>query len=109
MTSGTAWDLSDPSKPWALFDPDAIRIIPIDVSALIDSMGTTYASHSVSVAPPLACLDQGTHSAGVIPVKMALDVGSSFTSGMKYPFTIRVVGSDGQQDDRTLWLKVKDR
>ena len=109
MTTGLAWDLSDPLKPVALFDPDAIRTIPIDVGTLLTSMGTTYASHTVITADPLECISQGTHSAGVIPVQMKLASAAQFTMGQKYPFTIRVVGADGQQDDRTLWLKLKDR
>ena len=109
MTTGIAWDVSDPLKPWALFDPDAIRIIPIEVAALLESMGTTYASHTVIAASPLECLSAGTHSAGVIPVKVAMLSGATYTAGVKYPFTIRVVGADGQKDDRTLWLKIKQR
>ncbi len=109
MTTGPAWDLSNPLKPFALFDPDAVRVIPFDVSALLTSMGTTYQSHDVFAADPLECKNKGTHAAGVIPITMAVKAGANYTSGTKYPFTVRIVGADGQQDERTLWLKLQQR
>ena len=73
-------------------------------------LGTTYASHDVLTDAPLECADEGTHSAGTILVRMKLAAAPIFTEGVKYPFTIRVFGSDGlTQDDRTLWLRVKSR
>jgi len=110
MTTGPAWDLSNKEKPVALFDPSAIRVIPYDPSALLVSMGTDYASHLVTAAEPLECLNQGTPTPeGIIPIRMAVKAGAAFSQGKKYPFTIRIVGADGQQDERTLWLKLKDR
>lgn len=108
MTTGPVWDTSDPKKPFAEFDPDAIRVIPFSVVDLLASMGTTYASHQVIVATPLECVSS-QHASGVIAIKMKLATGASFKQGTKYPFTVRVVGADGQQDDRTLRLLVKDR
>lgn len=110
MTIGEAWDISDPTKPWALWDPDANIVIPIGLDDWLTKLGVTYGSHSVITTDPLACLNQGLYSAGTIGVRMALANGAEFTPGLKYPFTVRVVGNDGTtRDDRTLWLKVKDR
>jgi len=110
MTTGPAWDLADPNKPFALFDPNAIRIIPFDPTALLASMGTDYASHLVTAATPLECLNPGAPTPeGILPIRMGVKSGATFTQGKKYPFTIRIVGADGQQDERTLWLKLKDR
>lgn len=108
--TGAAWDLSDPLKPVALFDTDAIRVIPFDASQLLTSMGTSYGSHSVIAADPLECVSPGAPDVdGVIPIRMRVKAGATFVKGTKYPFTVRLVGADGQQDDRTLWLKLKDR
>lgn len=109
MPTGDFWNVDNPLAPWGPFDPDAEIVFPIEVGDWLDSLGTTYASHTIIAASPLECLSQGTHSGGTIPVRMALLSGADFTPGRKYPFTIRIVGADAQQDDRTLWLKVKDR
>lgn len=108
MTTGPAWDLSDPAKPVALFDPDAIRVIPFEVADILASMDTAYGSHTIIAESPLECVSS-VHQGGVISIRMKLATGAPYTSGSKYPFTVRLVGADGQQDDRTLWLKVKDR
>lgn len=105
---GPAWDLSNPDKPVAKFDPNAIRVIPFSVVDLLESMGTTYASHQVIAAAPLECVSS-QHAAGVIAIRMKLVTNPVFKEGDKCPFTVRVVGADGQQDDRTLWLQVKSR
>lgn len=108
MTTGSAWNIDTPEKPVALFDPDAIRDIPVEIGDWLDSMGTTYASHEVLTAAPLQCLSSA-HDAGVVLVRMSLVASPAYSPGTKYPFTLRIVGADGQQDDRTLWLKIKDR
>jgi hypothetical protein len=110
MTIGAAWNVDDPHKPWALWDPDANIVIPIGLTDWLAELGTTYGSHSIITAAPLECANEGTYSAGAIGVRMKLVATPTYTAGVKYPFTVRVVGSDGvTQDDRTLWLKVKDR
>lgn len=110
MTIGAAWNIDDPAKPWCDWDPNANIRIPIGVADWLTELGTTYASHDVLTAAPLECADEGTHSAGTILVRMKLAAAPTFTEGVKYPFTIRVFGSDGlTQDDRTLWLRVKSR
>lgn len=112
MTIGAAWNVDDPLKPWALFDPDANIPIPIGLADWIADLGTTYGSHSVITAAPLECDDPGTleGDGNTIRVRMSLVASSTFTAGKKYPFTVRVLGADGlTKDDRTFYLKVKDR
>lgn len=110
MTIGAAWNIDDPTKPWALWDPQANIKIPIGVADWLTELGTAYGSHSIIAAAPLECDDAGTHADGVIPVRMSLVATPTFVQGRKYPFTIRIVGTDGiTTDDRTLYLKVKDR
>lgn len=109
MATGSFWNVDDPLKPWGLFDPDAVIVFPIEVDDWLASLATTYASHSIIANAPLECDDPGAYSAGIIPVRMSLVATPVYTPGTKYPFTIRIVGADGQSDDRTLWLKVKSR
>ena len=110
MTIGAAWNIDDPTKPWALWDPDANIVIPIGLSDWLTELGTTYGSHQVITAAPLECSNAGSYASGTIGVRMKLVSTPTYTAGTKYPFTIRLIGADGvTQDDRTLWLKVKDR
>lgn len=117
MATGAAWNEDDPAKPWALFDSSSTTVIvfPIDVSDWIADLGAPYSAHSVVTASPLECVSAGVHAAGILPVRMKIATGATFTEGAKYPFTIRLTvtsGPDGggpQTDDRTLWLKVKSR
>jgi hypothetical protein len=110
MTIGAAWNIDDPTKPWALFDSDAKIPIPIGLDDWLADLGAAYGSHTILTAAPLECVSAGTYSAGTILVRMKLVTSPVYTDGVKYPFTVRVVGADGfTQDDRTLWLKVKSR
>jgi len=111
MTIGSAWNISNPAKPFAIWDPDADIKIPIGLDDwLVTELGTTYSSHQVLTAPPLVCEDPGVYVAGTVAVRMALVAGAEFTAGVKYPFTVRVFGADGTtKDDRTFFLQVRER
>lgn len=110
MTIGSAWDITDPDKPWAKWDPNANIKIPIGLTDWLAELGVGYGSHQIITAAPLTCPDPGTYSAGTILVRMALVASPVFAPGVKYPFTIRLTGDDGTtKDDRTLYLKVKER
>jgi hypothetical protein len=108
---GSAWNINNPAKPFAIWDPDADIGIPIGLADwLATDLGVGYSSHQVLTAPPLVCEDPGAYVDGVVRVRMALIPGAEFTAGVKYPFTIRVFGDDGTtKDDRTLWLQVRER
>jgi len=113
MTTGNAWNVDNPAQPWADWDPDANIVIPLYVDGWLAKLGVSYGSHSIITADPLACIAQGLYSpsVGLIGVRMALTTPPpTFKPGKKYPFTIRIVGDDTlTRDDRTLWLKIKDR
>lgn len=107
---GSNWNVDDPQKPWALWDPEANIVIPIGLDDWLAELGTTYGSHDIIAPAPLECASEGVYSLGSIGVRMKLVATPTYTPGVKYPFTVRVVGSDGvTQDDRTFRLKVKDR
>lgn len=112
MATGAFWNVDSPDKPFGPFDVNAIIDFPLDVSSwLADELGTTYASHLVFLptGSPLEIVSQGIHNAGVITPRIKVAAGATYTLGTKYGFTLRIVGADGQQDDRTLYLQLKQR
>lgn len=107
---GDAWNIDVPTKPWALWDPDADIKIPIGLDDWLQKLGTLYGDHDIIAAAPLECADQGTYSAGIVRVRIRLAAGATFTPGVRYPFIVRVFGADGTtKDDRTLWLRLMQR
>ncbi len=118
MKTGDYWNIEDPKKPWGEFDPNAKLVFPIFVNEWLREMGTTYSSHEVLAASPLQCSD-GVHAVSegldVIHIRVQIAVGADFKIGLKYPFTLRLVGANGSDgagpltDDRTLWLKLVQR
>lgn len=111
MATGPAWNLEDPAKPWALWDPDADIKIPFSIDAWLTVLGVAYANHEVIVAAPLECPNKGTYTSGQpVLVRMRVAAGAEYAVGVKYPFTIRVSGNDGTtKDDRTFWLQIAQR
>jgi hypothetical protein len=112
MATGEAWNLDNPTKPWALFDTNARIIIPFEIQDWLIELGTTYADHEILTDIPLEC-DGSMHSNGVIAITMQLHPSAildvDYVINTKYPFTVRLTGADGQIDDRTLWLKLVHR
>lgn len=107
MATGAAWDVrTNPAKPTARLDMDAIRDIRVDWSEWLDDIGSVYASHTVIVSPPLVHVGS-SHAAGVVTVRVSTD--GTGTLNQRCPITVRIVAADGQQDDRTLYLKLVDR
>ena len=110
MATGDAWNVDDPTKPWALWDPDANIKIPIFLDDWIAELSTSYGSHTIITSAPLEVVDQGSYVDGLIAVRMKLVSTPTYKAGSKYPFTIRLTGADSvTKDDRTLYLKVKER
>lgn len=110
MPTGEFWDVTNPLKPvGGPFDPNAILDFPITITDWLVALGSSYASHTVTAATPLEILSQGSHISGVIKPRVGLLTGAAFSEGAKYPFQLRLVTADGQQDDQTFWLKIKTK
>ena len=111
MTTGAAWHIEEDAdweivKPWAWFDKDDVVDIPISWVAWLADKGTTYASHTVIVAADLECV-QSAQAAGVITMRIRKNsAGSTLVNGTKYAVTQRIVGANGQIQDRSWYLKV---
>lgn len=110
MPTGEFWDLTNPLKPVGEpFDPNSKIDFPISIADWMTEMGSPYASHILTADTPLEVLDQGTHVAGVITPRIGLLTGATFEEGTKYPFLMRVITANGQQDDQRFWLKIKSK
>lgn len=111
MATGPAWNLDDPTQPYALWDPSADIKIPFGLDDWLAALSVGYADHEVIVAPPLECPSKGTFSAGTpVLVRMRVAAGAEYAIGAKYPFTLRVSGNDGTtRDERTFWLQLVQR
>ena len=108
MTTGAAWNLDNPYKPWARFDTNAIREIPFDWAAWLADIGSTYASHTIIVATDLECTTS-VQAAGVITATIKKAAAGTLVVGTKYAVTCRIVAANGEQDDQTVFLKAIDR
>lgn len=108
MTTGAAWNVDDPYKPWARFDKDAIREIPFDWSEWLTDIGSTYASHTIICQTGLEC-PSSTQAGGVITATIQKASAATLEVGKKYTVTCRIVAANGEQDDQTLWLKIVER
>lgn len=106
MTTGIAWNLSNPLKPVALFDADAIRVVPVSWVDWLADIGATYSSHTIICESGLECVSS-SHLNGVISMKIQRASGATLVKGKRYGFTCRIVTADGQSDDQTLYFKIK--
>lgn len=104
MTTGLAWNLSNPLKPVALFDTDSVRDIPINWAAWLTDIESTYASDTYSCSPELEIVSS-TQLAGVIKLRVQAKAGETLETGKKYWVTSHIIAADGQEDDQTLYLK----
>lgn len=108
MATGSMWNDPEGAKPWADFDVNAIIDIPIELADWLTSLGALYASHTITADAPLECVTS-SHASSVVTARIKVADGASFQLGSKYPFTVRLICDDGQQDERTLWLKLVQR
>lgn len=97
------WDVSNPDKPTGIKDSGAVLDFPIDFSAWLADVSDTHLSHTVTTTGGLVC-DSSEHSSGVITVWL-----SDGNVGETASFTVRIVTTGGRTDDRTFYLKIKER
>jgi hypothetical protein len=108
MTTGNYWDVTVPTKPVGIFDPDGVYDIPFDWVTWLAGLTDTYASHTITAA---AGLDVVTSQeiAGVIIVRVREDPLVPLVVGQKYGLTCHIVTTSGQEEDQTVYFKVKEK
>ena len=103
MPTGDFWTLDDPAKPKGIKDPDATIDLPLDWSEWLADISDTHASHSIAVTGGLV-VDSSSYAAGIITVWV-----SGGTVGATATVRCRIVTTGGRTDDRTWYLKIKER
>jgi hypothetical protein len=108
MATGLAWNMSNPLKPYALFDPNAVRDIPCSWAAWFTDINDTYLSHTVTAEAPFECTNSA-EDLQVITARVKVANGGTPVPGKKYKVTWHVRSVGGQEDDQTLYLKVVEK
>ena len=110
MADGSAI-IIDPitGKTSTVKDPDASLKYPFNWHDWLTNEADTYQSHSFIITSPAdstipLTASVGTQVGGIITTSIA-----GGNAGKTYGVTCRLVTAGGQTDDRTLWVKVKDR
>lgn len=111
MATGDFWNVDNPLKPWGYFDPDAKLDIQFDWATWLSGEGTTYASHTFVVAAGLKAVSS-SEAGGVVTVRIAKDDAvdaPALVVGQKYAITCHLVDSDGQEEDQTVYLNMREK
>jgi|SRR5688572_16530799 len=108
MTDAAFWNEENPNEPWGLFDDNARLPISISWATWLANEGTTYESHTITADAVLEVISS-EESSGVITIWFKVADDATPVLGIKYPFTVHVVGEDGREDERTFWLKIIPR
>jgi hypothetical protein len=103
----TYWT-DEKGKTVGIFDPDAKLNIPFDWRQWIAVAGSTYQSHVITVAPQLEVI-QSSNAGGIITVRVGVLAGQTVVAKQLYSVKCHIVLSDGQADDRTVYLKMIER
>jgi len=108
MATGNFWDVTNAKKPFGEFDPNGIYDIPFDWATWLTGLGETYASHTITCATGLTCATSA-QNAGVVVARIKKTVGATLTEGDKIAVTCHIVTTNGQEEDQTLYLKVREK
>lgn len=108
MATGSAWNVDNPLKPWALFDPDAVRDIPFEWDLWLADIGSTYSNHSATAQAGLEVVSS-LEANGIISVRVRKDPAVELIAGQKYSLTCHIEASDGQEDEQTVYLKITEK
>ena len=108
MATGEAWNLDDPKKPWAYFDPNSIRDIPFEWVVWLADIQSSYQSHTFAAAAGLSVVSS-IQSGGIIKVRIKKDPALPLLAGQKYSVKCHITAADGQEEDQTLFLKIIEK
>lgn len=100
--------MTDPLKPFGPFDPEGVYDIPFDWASWLTGLSDTYASHVITCDPALTCVSSA-HSAGVVTARFEASGSPALVAGRKYFIRCHIVTTSGQEEDQTLYLKVRDK
>lgn len=100
------FDVTNPDKPTIVKDPNATLDYTWDWSAwLVEAGNDTIVSQQILASTPAGLsIGSPTQSLGKVTVFI-----SGGAAGTKYQVTCRINTAGGRIDDRSIYLKVKDR
>lgn len=109
MTTGKAWHNPKSNHPWAWFDPDSERIIPFDWTDFlgVDGINSSHASHVIIPAPELDFVDVAVLGS-VVLVMIKRKLGATLEDCADYPITCRLTATNGEKQDQTIWLRIRE-
>lgn len=107
--TGRAWNAPKSIRPWAWFDPDAERVIPFDWTGFLseDGINSTYSSHEIITAPELTYVNGGVID-GVVLVMIKRLPGAILEECAYYPVTCRITATNGEKQDQTVYLRIRE-
>jgi len=108
VTTGAYWDVTNPLKPFGLFDFEGVYDIPFDWVTWLAGLTDTYASHVITVDPALTVVSSA-NVGGVITVRIKKAVAATLVEGTKYGITCQITTTNGQVEEQTLFLKAREK
>jgi hypothetical protein len=109
LALGDAWDVSNPEKPRADFDPNAVRWVRLDISDFLDVAAVPYTDHTMRPEAPMV-VEESNFSDGVISALISVDPvrPTTFKVGKVYGVTFHFQA--GQEiDEQTLYFRMKEK
>ena len=97
------YDVTNPDKPKIIKDPNAVLDYTFDWTAWLDDVADTIATRQV-VVPSGITLDSSS-----IAGKKVIAWLSGGTAGQTYQITCRITTAGGRTDDRSIFVKIKER
>lgn len=101
MTTET-YDLTNPAKPTIKKDPNAVLDYSIDLTDWLTAVSDTL--QTLSVTGDGVVIDSSSIAGSLVTAWI-----SGGTAGATATATFRFTTVDGRTDDRTIWLKIKER
>jgi hypothetical protein len=108
MTTGSFWNVDNPLKPWGYHDDESIIIYPFDWTAWLADSGTSYTSHTAVADDPLE-VSASTYANGVVSVTVKTKTLGHPVIGQKYAVTCHIVCANGEEEDQTVYLKIREK
>lgn len=97
------YDVTNPDKPTIVKDPDAVLDYTFDWTAWLDDVADSIATRQVIVPTGI------TLNSSAIAGKKVIAWIAGGTAGQKYQVTCRITTAGGRTDDRSIFIKVKQR
>lgn len=104
------YNVTNPDKPTIVKDPDAVLDYTFDWTDYLADIGDTILDASVILASGIALDTAGHGPNGFTFTSQKVIVWiSGGTVGSKYQVTCRITTTGGRIDDRSIYLKIKER